>query len=183
MEVILLFGPPGSGKGTQAKILSQRWGALHLATGDLLRAEVAAQTPLGKEVAAYMHSGALVPDEVIVSLIEKYLQQAPPKVILDGFPRTVLQAQALDALLAKVGGKVKKLIFLKVPQAELVRRILARAHQEGRTDDTPQTVEVRLKTYEEKTSPVLDHYRQRTTVMEVDGVGPIEEVTDRILRS
>lgn len=177
----MIFGPPGSGKGTQAKILAQRWGALHLATGDLLRGEVAAQTPLGQKVAMYMNRGELVPDEMTLGLIEKHLLRAPSKVILDGFPRTVFQAQALDALLKKVDAKVDKLIFLKVPQSELIQRILSRARQEGRSDDTPQTVEMRLKTYYEKTLPVLDYYRQRCTVVEVDGVGTIEEVTARIL--
>lgn len=181
--IIVLFGPPGSGKGTQAERVASHLGVPHVATGDILRAEVARGSALGREAEPIMRSGNLVSDDLIVRVIESRLSEpdAQPGALLDGFPRTVPQAEALDAMLARAGRAVVEVIALQVSDDELRRRVLHRAEVEGRADDTMSAFDQRLRTYATETEPVLGYYRGRdTNVVEVDGVGSVDEVTRRI---
>jgi adenylate kinase len=181
--IAVLFGPPGSGKGTQAARIAGRLGVPHVATGDILRAEVARGSALGREVKPIMDSGSLVPDDLIVRVIEARLSERDARsgVLLDGFPRTLPQAQALDAMLGRRRLRVDGVVLLRVPVQELFERMRRRALQEGRTDDQAATFERRLQIYREDTEPVLDHYRAAgSRIAEVDGVGSIEEVTQRV---
>lgn len=181
--VVVVFGPPGSGKGTQAAWLADHLGIAHVSTGDMLRTEVEQGTDLGKLVEPIMASGELVPDDLIVRVIESRMHQADARrgILLDGFPRTLAQAEALDSMLERRGGSVSAILFLDVPADELVKRILKRAEEEGRSDDTPETVHTRMQVYERETAPVLDRYRERgTAVRRVDGVGTVDEVRARL---
>ena len=159
--IALMFGPPGSGKGTQASRVAVRLGIPHVAAGDMLRDEVARGTELGREAKPIMDAGGLVPDELVVRMIENRLNQPDAKngVLLDGFPRTVPQAVALDAMLEKRNDHVAEVISLEVPDDELRRRILRRANIEGRSDDTIEGLAQRLVVYRQDTAPVLEHYR------------------------
>ena len=172
---MLLLGPPGGGKGTQGARLAEHLGVPHISTGDLLRAEVARKTPLGKQVAAYMERGELVPDDLMIDVLMPHLQGAG--AILDGFPRTVAQARALD----ERGVPPDTVVYLPVRAAELRRRLLARAAVEGRSDDTPEVIDNRLRVYEDETAPLIDFYRERGVLTEVRGEQPIERITDEVL--
>ena len=179
----IIFGPPGSGKGTQAARLEQELHLKHLSTGDILRAEVAAGTPLGRRVKEIMAAGDLVPDDVIVDIVRRRLPEAEegPGVLLDGFPRTVAQAKALDEMLAAEGHQVNFVLALAVPEEVLVDRILHRAALEGRPDDTREAIAERMREYHERTEAVLDYYRKRgVRVEEIDGTGTPDEVFERI---
>ena len=179
-----MFGPPGSGKGTQASRVAVRLGIPHIAAGDMLRSEVARGTALGLEAKPIMDAGGLVPDDLVVRMIESRLNEPDAKngALLDGFPRTVSQAIALDAMLAKRNDRVAEVISLEVPEDELRRRILKRATTEGRSDDTLEGLAQRLKVYRQDTAPVLDHYRTGNTLIEsINGHGDIDEITDRII--
>ena len=181
--ILVLFGPPGSGKGTQAQRVAGHLGVPHVATGDMLRAEVARGTALGQEAEPIMASGRLVPDDLIVRVIESRLGEPDARggALLDGFPRTVPQAQALDAMLQRARRRVDVVVALQVDDDELRRRILHRAEIEQRADDNLAAFQQRLRTYREETAPVLDYYRGTgTRVATVDGVGDIEAVTARI---
>ena len=182
----IIFGPPGSGKGTQAARIEKEFRLKHLSTGDILRAEVASGSPIGKEAGRIMAAGDLVPDELIVDIVRGRLPEAETGagVLLDGFPRTVRQAQALDAMLADEGHTLDFVIALDVPEAELVERLLHRARVEGRADDTRQAIAERMHEYHKLTEAVLDHYsRQGVPVKRVDGLGSPEEVFWRIRRA
>jgi adenylate kinase len=182
--ITVLFGPPGSGKGTQAAIISDRFGLPHVSTGEMLRAEVAAQSDLGREVGPVMATGGLIPDETMVRVIEHRLNQpdARPGVLLDGFPRTVPQAEELDAMLERTGREIGVVLFFDVPESELQKRIAHRAQADHRADDTPEAFVQRMREYEAKTAPVIDYYQDRGTRIEfVNGNLPIEAVTDSIL--
>ena len=182
----IIFGPPGSGKGTQAVRIEKEFRLKHLSTGDILRAEVASSSPIGKEAGRIMAAGDLVPDELIVDIVRGRLPEAETGagVLLDGFPRTVRQAQALDAMLADEGHTLDFVIALDVPEAELVERLLHRARVEGRADDTRQAIAERMHEYHKLTEAVLDHYsRQGVPVKRVDGLGSPEEVFGRIRRA
>lgn len=182
----IIFGPPGSGKGTQAARIEGEFGLRHLSTGDILRQEVASGTPTGKEAGRIMAAGDLVPDDLIVDIVRSRLPEAETGagVLLDGFPRTEAQARALDAMLADEGHTVDFVIALAVPAAELVERILHRAQVEGRADDTRQAIEERMHEYRSLTAAVLDHYRkQRVRVEEVDGRATPDEVFERVRRA
>jgi adenylate kinase len=181
MNVILL-GAPGCGKGTQGAILSERTGLPRVATGDLLRAAVSDKTPLGTEAKSYMDQGLLVPDEIILGLIQEVLeaQEASRGVVMDGFPRTVAQAEAVDQLLDVHHAKVDHALHFTVPQEELTQRLLERALQEGRSDDTPEAILRRLQVYREQTEPLISYYRNCGTLTEIVGVGSIQDIAERV---
>jgi adenylate kinase len=181
-----MFGPPGSGKGTQASRVAVRLGIPHVAAGDMLRDEVARDTPLGREAKPIMTAGGLVPDDLVVRMIESRLNQpdAATGVLLDGFPRTVPQAVALDAMLGARADRVAWVVSLEVPDDELKTRILKRATTEGRSDDTAEGLAQRLIVYRQDTAPVLEHYRAaRTRIVAINGVGDIDAITERIMEA
>jgi adenylate kinase len=181
--IAILFGPPGGGKGTQAASIAERFGLPHVSTGEMLRNEAAKGTPLGNEVAPIMAEGNLVPDEMIVRVIEARLAEpdASNGVLLDGFPRTVPQAEALAAMLNRGGKQVDFVLCLDVPAPVLIERLLGRARAEGRVDDNLQTIQNRLDVYSRDTAPVLEFYRGRGVhVATVDGDASVSEVTRRI---
>ena len=209
---VIFLGPPGAGKGTQAQALAREWGVPHIATGDMLREAVAAKTPLGLEAKRHMDSGGLVPDEVVIGLVGERLAQPDAKagVVLDGFPRTVAQAEALDALFARAGIALDRVIFFDVSRAELLRRLTGRrvCRACGRTfnlvsaapkiagkcdgcggelyqraDDSEATVATRLDVYQTQTTPLLDYYRGRKLLAEVAGEGPVDRVAEAIRRA
>jgi len=184
MRVIFL-GPPGSGKGTQAKLLGQRLHVPAISTGDMLREAVRLGTPLGRRARAIMESGELVPDDVVIGLIRERIAapDAANGFLLDGFPRTIEQADALDRMLEGNGATLDGVINLLVPEKTLIERVLGRATQEGRTDDRAETVAERLKVYGEKTAPLVDHYRARGVLSDVDGSGDVSQISGRIDRA
>jgi len=179
---ILLLGAPGSGKGTQGKILAERLGLPKITTGDILRAAVQARTPLGREVRRYMDAGTLVPDAVILGLIKGELAkpEAGHGAVFDGFPRTAAQAQLVDEVLAERGQRLNHVLLLDVPQEELVRRMRGRATQEGRSDDTPEAIQTRLQVYQRDTAPLIAHYAERGIVHRVPGSGTVEDIAKEI---
>ncbi|ALO27721.1 adenylate kinase [Leptospira borgpetersenii] len=178
------MGPPGAGKGTQAKILCARLSIPQISTGDILREAVKNQTPMGIEAKRYMDAGDLVPDSVVIGIIKDRIREADCKngFLLDGFPRTVEQADALDALLKNEGKSIDKAINLEVPDGELLKRLLGRAEIEGRADDNEATIKNRLDNYNKKTLPLLDFYAAQKKLSQVNGVGTLEEVTSLIQR-
>jgi len=184
--IALMFGPPGSGTGTQASRVAVRLGIPHVAAGDMLRDEVARNTALGREAKPIMDAGGLVPDDLVVRMIESRLDQpdAAGGVLLDGFPRTVPQAVALDAMLAARNDRVAWVVSLEVPDDELRTRILKRATTEGRSDDTAEGLAQRLIVYRQDTAPVLEHYRDAgTRIAAINGVGDIDAITERITQA
>ena len=178
---IIIFGPPGAGKGTQAALIIEKYNLPHLSTGNLFRAAIKNQTPLGIKVKGIIDAGNLVPDETVVDLVAEELED--PKYengcVFDGFPRTAVQAEAFDNLLASKGQKVDAFISLEVPEEELVKRILSRG--QGRTDDTEEGIKTRLQVYHNETAPVLEHYKSHDQAYEIDGVGSVEEIFGRIV--
>ena len=178
---ILLFGPPGSGKGTQSKLLIQHYGLKHLSTGDILRKEIAEQTPLGRIAQHYIDKGELVPDEVVISIIEDMFAEKNLKgFVFDGFPRTVAQAKALDSMLIGIKKTICIMIVLQVSEDELIKRLLNRAKIEGRKDDELSIIENRIKVYQNQTAPVLDYYKAQGKVFIVNGMQPEEAVFKEI---
>ena len=183
---LILLGPPGCGKGTQAQILQERFGAVQLSTGDMLQAAVKAGTALGQRAGAIMNAGKLVPDELIVSMIAERIGEPDCRdgFILDGFPRTVAQAEALDAMLKEKGLKLDHVIELEVDEAALFARIEGRAAESGgaaRADDNPETLKKRLGVYHEQTAPILPYYRDTGRLASVDGMQDIDEVTAQLV--
>jgi adenylate kinase len=180
---VLLIGPPGSGKGTQGQRLAQRLGLTHLAAGDLLRAEVDQQTPLGLQARDIMQRGDLVPDDVIIGLVlpKVIAASAAQGYLLDGFPRTVEQAVEARKLADEQDAGPDAVLYLDAPQDELMRRILARAETEGRSDDNEQTVQNRLRVFEDATRPLVDHYRERGLLHVIDADQNEDDVTADIL--
>ena len=176
---VVIFGGPGSGKGTQSAVITEKYSLKHLSTGDLLRAEMAAGTELGKIAKSYTDAGNLVPDEMIVRILSKALDGIGDAkgVIFDGFPRNVAQAAILDEMLAQRGEKVSVLLDLVVPDETLVERMLFRAQISGRADDNPETIKNRVKVYHQVTSPVVDYYEAKGVCVKIDGTGSIEETS------
>jgi adenylate kinase len=179
---VLLLAPPGAGKGTQGERLAEIYGVPHLATGDLLRQHVAEGTPLGEEAKGYMDRGELVPDKLVNRVILQRLTGGKPQrgFILDGYPRSLKQAQDSHEWGQGRGLTFHQVISLAVPEDELVQRLLERGRRSGRSDDNEETIRHRLRVYEENTRPLLDFYRQRGILAEVDGTGTVDEVTGRI---
>jgi len=181
---LVLFGPPGAGKGTQSKILTQTRSLPQLSTGDMLRAAIEAGTPLGLAVKALMDRGELVPDETVIRIIAERYDQSDCKngAVFDGFPRTIPQAEALDEMLAERGRKIDLVLELKVDDAVLLSRVEARIKAGGilRSDDTPETLAHRLKVYYKNTAPLIDYYRGQGKLKTVDGMAPVETVTAQI---
>jgi len=201
---LLIYGPPGSGKGTQAELLHRTFDIPHIATGDILRGEVAAGTPLGLKAQPIMAGGGYVPDDIMIGIIRNRLQQGDSEkgFVMDGFPRTIPQAEALDGLLNDLGRRFDSVVYMNVETPELVRRLAGRmtcpidqktyppgaerCPDDGailiqREDDKPDAVKKRIEVYLEKTLPLLDYYRDQDLVSEVDGVGTIQEIHKRVL--
>jgi adenylate kinase len=180
---IVLLGAPGAGKGTQAALLVEKLGVPHISTGDMLRAAVSAKTPVGLEAKAVMDSGQLVGNEIVIAIAEERLSQPDAKqgFILDGFPRTLAQAEALGKALDKLGAGLDCCLAIIVDNEEVVQRLLKRAELEGRADDNDETIRERMQVYDAQTAPLLDYYRSRGLLREVRGMGTIEEVSEAII--
>jgi adenylate kinase len=180
---LLIMGPPGAGKGTQAKKIADRLQIPTISTGEILRANVSDRTLLGREAARYLDRGDLVPDEIINGMVRARLDEPDTRkgFLLDGFPRTVAQVETLDNILADEGTKLDRVVMLSVDTDELVRRLLSRAESEGRTDDTEDVIRRRLEVYREQTEPLLGVYAQRGHLVVVNGMGEVHQVTDRVL--
>jgi len=176
---IVLLGAPGSGKGTQSEAIVKKYQIRHLSTGDMLRAEVAAGTPLGRQAREIMEAGQLVSDAIVLGMIEqRLLNNDTEGFLLDGFPRTLVQAEALDALLTKLEQPLDVVLFFDVDYEEIMQRLLAR----HRSDDNAETIRKRLQVYEHETAPLRDYYNNKGNLRTVKGVGQIEEISERIFR-
>jgi adenylate kinase len=182
---LILFGPPGSGKGTQSEKLIAKYGLMHLSTGDLLRSEISRQTPLGQEAQNFMDKGHLVPDEVVIGMISSALDNNPGAkgFLYDGFPRTAAQAEALDKLLERKGTSIGVMLALEVSGEELVKRLLKRGETSGRSDDTNEAViRARIMEYHNKTAAVADYYKKFNKVVMVKGEGSVDEIFEGLCR-
>jgi adenylate kinase len=207
---VVLLGPPGAGKGTQAKLLQEKFAACQISTGDILRKAVTEKTPLGQEAAQYIDRGALVPDDVIVKLVAERLKEKDCEkgFILDGFPRTIPQAESLDTILKEMGLSLNRVLSVQVPRAVVIERLAGRRNCKNcgalshmvfnppkkagvcdrcggelyqRQDDEEETVANRLKVYEKQTAPLVNYYRERNLLREIDGVGAVDEIRSRVL--
>jgi adenylate kinase len=180
---LLLIGPPGAGKGTQAARLTERLGIPAISTGDIFRENVKNQTPLGKEAKRYMDAGEYVPDELTNAPVRSRLSEpdAAEGFMLDGYPRTKDQVVELDGILADAGTQLDAVVLIEADHGELVARLHRRAVEQGRSDDTEDVIRHRLEVYAEQTAPLIDIYRDRGLLVSVDGLGPVDEVTERIL--
>lgn len=189
---IILFGPPGVGKGTQAQLLASAYNLHHISTGDMLRAAIVSESELGTLAKQYVESGGLVPDDIIIGLVKEVLvseirphiaQEARERgFLLDGFPRTVEQAKALDELFTELKIDDVRVLSIDAPEEELVKRMLKRAEEHGRADDTAEIFRTRLQVYHEQTEPVKGYYDTTRDVLSVDGLGSVDEVTQRIMK-
>jgi adenylate kinase len=180
---VVLFGPPGAGKGTQSEILLQRYELVHLSTGDIFRANIKGETALGQQAKAYMDKGELVPDSLTISMLESEVVKHPSArgFIFDGFPRTSAQAAALDSFLAGKSSSITCMLALEVDEEELIKRLLNRATTSGRADDADETiVRNRIAVYNRETSPVANYYRDQQKYRGIVGVGSVEEITQRL---
>ncbi len=179
---IALFGPPGAGKGTQSKLLIEKYNLIYISTGDILRNEIAEGTELGLKAKSIIDQGGLVPDEIIVQILEKTILMNPEAsgFLFDGFPRTVVQAYILEGLMYKLNTSLTCMISLEVPREELLKRLTGRAKTSGRSDDSIEVIQKRLKEYEEKTKPVADFYKEKGILHRINGVGNVEEIHQQI---
>ena len=180
---LILFGPPGSGKGTQAERLVEKYNLLHISTGDLFRYNMKNDTPLGIEAKSYIDKGDLVPDSVTINMLKAKVNENPdvPGYIFDGFPRTIAQAEALDNFLTEKDLAVSGLLALDVPDEELIKRLLSRGKDSGRADDQDESIIAnRIETYNNETAPVFDYYEKQERANKVLGVGSIEEIFERL---
>ncbi len=182
---LILFGPPGSGKGTQAKKLAKKYNFVHISTGDLFRSEIGNKTKLGQKAKEYLGKGILVPDEITIGMLRNRVEQESTAsgIIYDGFPRTVKQAEALHDLLGERNETVNVIIILQVSDREIINRILERAKTSGRSDDADEAIiRNRIDVYREETLPVLNFYEEKEISHSVDGLGSIEEIFDRLCK-
>lgn len=183
---IVLFGPPGAGKGTQSEKLIDRFQLVHLSTGDIFRANIKGETELGKLAKSYMDKGELVPDSVTISMLESEVNKHsdPKGFIFDGFPRTSAQADALDTFLSSKGTEITAMLALEVEEDELKARLLNRAQTSGRPDDAnPEIIQNRINVYNRETAPVADFYRAQNKYRGINGIGSIEEISDRLFKA
>jgi adenylate kinase len=178
---LIILGPPGAGKGTQAIRLKEKLGVPHISTGDMLREAAQAKTALGVEAEKYMSEGKLLPDDLVVGLIEERLQKPDCKkgFLLDGFPRTTAQAEALERMLAKHGESIEGALMLDVPQEELLKRLITRK----RADDREETIRERLRVYQDQTAPVVQYYGKKSLLKRVQGMGAMEEIFGRLMEA
>ncbi|GAF02919.1 adenylate kinase [Saccharicrinis fermentans] len=179
---VVIFGPPGSGKGTQSENIIKKYNLAHISTGDLLRAEISGHTQLGTIAKSFIDKGELVPDETIIGMIDNKIESLANTngVIFDGFPRTEAQAAALDQLLAEYKTGVSVMVNLEVPKEELIERLLKRGETSGRSDDNLETIEKRISVYETQTKPVIDFYKKKKVYQSIQGVGSVEEIFESI---
>lgn len=184
MKIILMFGSPGAGKGTQSKKIINKYGYNHISTGEILRTAIAENTPLGIEAAKYMDGGNLVPDDLVTRMIEEQIDKYPNSTgfVFDGFPRTVGQAEAFDKMLEKKNMAVSVMFALDVDKEILKTRLEKRAREEGRLDDTPEIIEKRIQIYLDKTAPVADYYKKQDKYHQLNGMGTIDEIFSQITR-
>lgn len=183
---MIIFGPPGSGKGTQAILIAENFKLIHISTGDLFRAEMAQNTELGQLAKSYISKGELVPDQVTIGMLRRKMDQHPDAkgFLLDGFPRTVPQAHALESLLKEKNSTIDHLIALEVPDNEIVARILKRGEGSGRADDQDETIiRNRIQVYRNETAPLLHYYESKGVVKHIPGLGTIEEIAQRITKA
>jgi len=181
---LVFMGPPGAGKGTQAKRIIDTFGIPQISTGDMLRAAIKDQTQLGLEAKKFIDAGELVPDSVVIGLVEERIKNPDCKkgFLLDGFPRTIAQAESLDAILSKMGRKIEHAVNLSVPDEEIIKRLLDRAVKEGRSDDTEPVIRNRIKNYNDQTKPLIDFYESHGLLKQVDGMGDLAVITERIMK-
>lgn len=183
---IVIFGAPGSGKGTQSEKLIEKYGLYHISTGDLLRQEIKAGSELGKIADGYISKGQLLPDSLIIDMLAKLLDTTPETrkgVIFDGFPRTIAQAEALKKMLAERGQQVSVMLDLDVPEDELMKRLILRGQQSGRADDNEETIKKRLTVYHSQTTPLIDWYKQEGLYAHINGLGELETITADICKA
>jgi adenylate kinase len=176
---LILFGPPGSGKGTQSDKLVEQYGLIHLSTGNLLRKEIADKTPLGLEAKSFIDKGQLVPDEVVIGMVDSYfdLHKDARGFLFDGYPRTVAQAEALDKLLLLKKTSIAMVLFLQVDEEELIKRLVHRGKTSGRSDDTDENVQrKRQEVYRNETLPVAEYYSEQEKVMHIKGTGSVNDI-------
>jgi adenylate kinase len=179
---LVIFGPPGSGKGTQSARIVEKYDLTHLSTGDLFREEMENQTPLGKEVSKYIDRGLLVPDDIVLKMLFRHASDdlETTGLIFDGFPRTIIQAKALDALLEERDIPVNLVISVEVDEEELYKRILGRSEDSGRSDDSEDIVRQRLDVYKQQTMPLLDYYKKKGKVAAINGMDNVDKVFEKI---
>lgn len=180
---IIIFGPPGSGKGTQSSRIAEKFNVKHISTGDILRSEVKQQTELGKKAQALMEKGELVPDDLLIKILHSVIEKNADAAgfIFDGFPRTIVQAEALDDLMNSINDSIDVVVSLDVPDNEVVGRLLKRAEIEGRKDDNKETIQNRLKVYKEQTAPLLAYYLKQNKLEGINGVGSVDKIFDDIV--
>lgn len=179
---VVIFGPPGSGKGTQSQKIIEKYGLTHISTGDLLRREIHTNTHLGVIAKSYIDKGELVPDDTIIEMLDHYLDNNPIKegIIFDGFPRTVVQAEEFQGLLKDYNAQLSVMLNLEVEEQELIDRLLLRGETSGRSDDNLETITKRLKVYNNRTKPVIDFYKKKKLYKAIQGMGTVDEIFDRI---
>jgi len=186
MKNLILFGPPGSGKGTQAAKLVEKYGLLHISTGDLFRSEMSQDTPLGIAAKNYIAKGQLVPDEVTIGMLRNRVISNPdvPGYIFDGFPRNIAQCEALDELLSSLNQDIHRLLMLEVADQEIITRIISRGQSSGRSDDNdPAIIQHRIDVYKSETMPVFGYYAEKGKAFKMDGIGTIQHIFEALCRS
>ena len=181
---LIFLGPPGVGKGTQAKRLKEYFNIIHLSTGDILRGEIESDSVIGREAQSFMDAGKLVPDNILLKIMEHRLarKDCSPGYLLDGFPRTIPQAKGLDYILKVIHHQLNAVISLTANEKELINRLVLRGVNSGRSDDTPEVIQRRQTIYWEQTAPLLDYYKKKDLVKDVNGIGTIPEITEQIIQ-